>query len=652
MAIQERRGALGKALCMGVALATTWSAAAWAAHSEAEFLGDFGVASLAARLPQPLADAPGAVTVIDRETTRRSGARDLVDLLRWVPGFFVSGWSGAHRIASYHASLDEYGTRMQVNIDGRSVYSTFFLGGSSTAMTAIAIDDIERVEVLRGANSASFGTNAMFGVINVVTRHAGDTPGIAGRVAAGSNGIGDVYARAGGGAPGRSWRLSATSRGDEGFTHVPDTRRVDQFTLRGDLAVADGELMLVLGHQRLRTFNGFANDPTDKLHAVREAGDFAAVRWRRPLADGGEFVFAADMANESFDDHWDYELFPGFAVGADLGGTARRGNLEFQHIARVGESVRFVWGAAALTERTDAMPAFHVARVENDRLQLFAHAEWQPDPAWTVNAGGLLERHDAGGREFAPRLAVNWHLSPTQTLRAAATRAFRMPTLFESYADMRFFEVHTGMFVLRQFYNARPPEPERVVAREIGYLVQWPQWRANLDVRIFGERSERLIMPVPNAAPAPHDSALTAANIGEIDTQGIEYHARWQPTLGTDIRIAQTFMQPSAPAGTRLANFVPRHIGSIGIMQSLPWNLELSGLLSAVDTVSARRIGARTIGHTVQLDLRLARAFRLGSARAEGALAWHAVSGEVPIYDPERRYAIPRQAFVSLAVEL
>jgi hypothetical protein len=145
--------------------------------TEADFFADVPTVLTVSRLAQPLQDTPGAVTVLDREWIRRSGARTLAELLRLVPGYLVSGYNGANPVAAYHAPVDELGTRNLVLIDGRSVYSSTYLGGTLHGMYVLSLEEIERIEVLRGSNSAAFGANALFGVINVITRHPQDTMG-------------------------------------------------------------------------------------------------------------------------------------------------------------------------------------------------------------------------------------------------------------------------------------------------------------------------------------------------------------------------------------------------------------------------------------------------------------------------------------------
>ncbi|MBY0339635.1 MAG: TonB-dependent receptor plug domain-containing protein, partial [Rhodocyclaceae bacterium] len=99
---------MGMSMCVGSA----WAGAQGLA--EDGYLGELPVVLSVTRLAQSLADTPGAVTVLDRDLIRRSGARTVAELMRFVPGFIVSGWNGANAITNYHASLDEYGSRLQV----------------------------------------------------------------------------------------------------------------------------------------------------------------------------------------------------------------------------------------------------------------------------------------------------------------------------------------------------------------------------------------------------------------------------------------------------------------------------------------------------------------------------------------------------------
>ncbi len=123
--------------------------------SEADFLAELPVVLSASRLTQPLSEAPGAVTVIDRELIAASGAREIADLFRLVPGFQVSYAGGANPVVTYHGLSGQFSRRMQVLVDGRSLYSPSFVGGVDWNHIGIAIEDIERIEVVRGTNTAA-----------------------------------------------------------------------------------------------------------------------------------------------------------------------------------------------------------------------------------------------------------------------------------------------------------------------------------------------------------------------------------------------------------------------------------------------------------------------------------------------------------------
>ena len=126
--------------------------------SEKDYLADVPIVLSVSRLPQRLSEVPGAVTIIDRQMIRMSGARDVADLLRFVPGFRVSNsFESNTPQGSYHTNLSDYSNHMQVMVDGRSVYSSYLQGSTGPGLQTVALDDIERIEVYRGSNSAAYG---------------------------------------------------------------------------------------------------------------------------------------------------------------------------------------------------------------------------------------------------------------------------------------------------------------------------------------------------------------------------------------------------------------------------------------------------------------------------------------------------------------
>lgn len=193
----------------------------------------------ATRLQQPAAAVPGSISVLDRQLIKASGARTLPEVLRLVPGMLVVPMSGnpPQTTVNYHGSSATQARRLQVLIDGRSVYRTAFAQVDWDELP-LALEDIERIEVFRGPNTVSYGANALMAVVNVITRMPRDSHGTHLKITQGQQGISDWYARHGMGWEGGDLRLSLSGLQDDGFdtradgSPFRDDRRLTRFNLR------------------------------------------------------------------------------------------------------------------------------------------------------------------------------------------------------------------------------------------------------------------------------------------------------------------------------------------------------------------------------------------------------------------------------------
>ena len=197
-------------------------AAANAIADDELFFGDFPIVASVSRLPQVVSEAPAAVTVIDREMIRASGMRNVADLLRLVPGFQVTSANQDPAVVAYHGLnggliSEEYTPRVQVLIDGRSQYSPLFKSGVNWNLLPIALEDIERIEVIRGPNTVAYGANAFLGVINIITEESSLSKGWMLSAARGNNGIRDETLRWGGKVAATDMRLTYHRLADAGF---------------------------------------------------------------------------------------------------------------------------------------------------------------------------------------------------------------------------------------------------------------------------------------------------------------------------------------------------------------------------------------------------------------------------------------------------
>ena len=190
----------------------------------------------ATRLKQSPAAVPGSMTVIDSALIHATGARDISELLRLVPGMMVGNISGNQAAVNYHGTNATQARRMQVLIDGRSVYRAG-LATVDWSDIPVAMEDIERIEVFRGPNTVSYGANALMAVVNIITRRPADSHGTRMKVTRGQRGINDFYASQGLGWEDGDMRLSLSGQQDDGFdtdrtgADYHDSRRLDRFNL-------------------------------------------------------------------------------------------------------------------------------------------------------------------------------------------------------------------------------------------------------------------------------------------------------------------------------------------------------------------------------------------------------------------------------------
>ena len=212
--------------------------------TESEYLGEVPTIITASRMPQLQSEAPAAVTVIDAETIRATGVRNLVELMQLVPGFQIGFYDSSQPVVTYHGLADQFPRHMQVLVDGRSIYSPMFRGAFWLDLT-IAIEDIERIEVIRGPNTVTYGSNAFFGVINIITLHASQQTGTFIKVIAGTNGMRDGTVRHAWQVGEHNFRITGAWQEDNGFETRDDDVQVGFLDFTGDLRLGAADTLEV-----------------------------------------------------------------------------------------------------------------------------------------------------------------------------------------------------------------------------------------------------------------------------------------------------------------------------------------------------------------------------------------------------------------------
>lgn len=380
--------------------------------SEQDFLAEVPVVLSASRLAQPMSEAPVAVSIITDEMIRASGFRRIPDLFRLLPGFNVGYIRGDRASVTYHGLADESARRLQVLVDGRSIYSPGFDNVDWSSLP-IAIEDIERIEVVRGPNAATYGSNSFQAVINIITRHPAQDRGVYASVRAGERDIADGLLRVGSKIDDLDYRLTLATRGDDRFASIPDRQQVNLASFRGDYRIdAINHFEVHLGYSDGHREQGFFGDPFDPPRRSSAQNRALQLYWQRvPDADSATSLRFSHTETRTTDAYFVDDV-PGldFGVPFDNSVDVARSTLEFQHTARPVSSVRTVWGAEARRDETLSRDFFGDAELEGEVYRLFCQMEWHITPAMAAayrrHAGKPLlhgDRYLAARRaEFPP----------------------------------------------------------------------------------------------------------------------------------------------------------------------------------------------------------------------------------------------------------
>ncbi len=606
-----------------------------AVPTERDIYGEVPVVLTASRLRQPLLDTPAAVTVLDRELIRLSGAREVVELFRLVPGFVLITDNGNTQAVTLHGLADIYSRRFQVLVDGRSIYLPS-VGGVAWSELGIALDDIERIEVIRGPNSATYGSNAFLGVINIITRHASTAPRLrlAGR--RGMDRIRDGYLTAAGSAAGGAldWRLTLGRESDTGFERRPDRRDLRSLNLRVDWqqSLTDSWFVGLGGTQGVRG-DGRLDDSDDPPRDADVRWAWQQLRWTRVYGEEELTVQLFHQSRKSSEPYTArYTNLKGTGLSAvasmDESYASERADLEVQWMREPRPGLRWVLGASARLDRVRTQRFFGRGDwLENHVQRLFGTFEIAASRRLTVHGGAMLERDGISGWKLAPRLALNLRIHPRGTLRLAVSRAHRTPLLVEERGrTVDTFVTALGDIQVPLIVASGGLTAERILSREIGLVVHGRHLTGNL--RVFREDLSDAIHAIGRPATVSLPPPLGPVSVKAYDfvngpsavVQGAELEAAWRrgPLLAR-LGYAYTAIGGRGPEAEGLERSAPRHTWSLLAGWRLPRGWTLSGVYYYIGKFQALGF-ADEIGAVRRLDLRLARRVRRGGSRGELAL--------------------------------
>lgn len=570
------------------------------AVSEDDYIGDVPKVLTVSRLAQSIADTPAAVTVIDSDTIRASGALDIPELFRLVPGMYVGVNAGyvysTNHTVSYHGMTNAYAGTMQVMINGRSVYNSLF-GGVKWSELPLAIADIERIEVTRGPNAASYGANSFFGVINIITKSGADLPANS-VISSHGNGRNELFYRHAGVADSLNYRVTAGYRQDEGLDNRNDFKRTRLMNAALDYRLnSTNNIVFELGlAEGARGEGNIKEDNLILLPRTKEVNNYyALVRWHHQWSDTSDIQLQAYHSHDSSNDPvTSSNLRPVVndllvasavsqdAIAADITKTARqrrnaraaaaslratasglgsyylnidndvemeRSDIELQQTFSAGKNIRAVWGGSVRRDTLYAPFFLNTKKTDHFDLQrLFAHVEWSPHPMWTVNTGAMIEHNDFTGTDTSPRASLHFKPTNNQAIRLGISSALRTPNYVEEKFKNRYFlptrlsAPLPSALLLQINDNNGDLKPEQIISREIGY---WGKWdKLTLDARVFNDSISNIIRDGAGEKIIPPAGVLVLnrrgqierqANRGEATVEGIELQTQWKFNESTQL---------------------------------------------------------------------------------------------------------------------
>ncbi|MEY8204949.1 MAG: TonB-dependent receptor, partial [Bermanella sp.] len=476
---------------------------------------DIPLVLTAARLRQSQLDAPASVTVIDADTIAALGFKDLEDVFRLVPGMLVGyhgGFGEKLPLVSYHGTQAAEHRRLQVLIDGRSVYKPA-LARVEWADIPLAIEDIERIEVIRGPSAATYGANAYLATINILSKHPDAKQGTVVKLRAGNRQVADAYLNISNRVGNTNIHLTLGSKHKSGF----DSLRNDTGNNRDSVASTFVQMRTfsqLNSHASLEWQAGFKSGTNqqgqtlNKYLAYNDEEDIMArdlFAWSKYNHEFSSTQFAhLQLYSQHFQRHTDWnacKLTDDRICGDfDYNITETKSEIEYQHTSNWNAQLRSVAGARVRLDEFDSI-TYNGGQSDNTNSSLFANVEYRFAEHYVANMGGMMESDRLNGEHFSPRVALNYHLTPAQTVRFIYSEAIRSPNLYEKggqlFTTMKNVTVNGepqgGDVTEVMHFGNEHLQNEKIYSHEISYFGLLRSIDAQLDLKLFYDELSGLI---------------------------------------------------------------------------------------------------------------------------------------------------------------
>ena len=373
-------------------------------------------------------DVPAALYVITQDAIRRSGLTTLPELFRLVPGMQVAQINANKWAISIRGFNDLFSNKLLVLIDGRSIYNRSF-SGVFWDVEDLLVQDIERIEVVRGPGGAMWGANAVNGVINIITKSAADTKGTSVNLSAGTFDRDQTSVRYGGAAGGAAYRVysqwsdyaaslspAGTAAGDT-WNSLTMGGRVD-WTQGADAVMAQGNFTTGKSHPLWKELAGPVPGVIATTNGVSDIQSSSLLgRWAHTRPDGSVFQAQAFKTSRHRDE-------------TTLVDSEDIVDIDLQYHTTIGGRHDVVLGGGYRDDNFTSQGTFtlDIAPAEGRVANAFLQDEISLGRRFKLTIGSKLEHDNLAGWGVLPSVRAMWNVTPTtQRLWAAISRARRTP---------------------------------------------------------------------------------------------------------------------------------------------------------------------------------------------------------------------------------
>lgn len=582
-----------------------------------EELMDIEVTSVS-RTEERLGDAAAAIAVVTNEDIRRSGATTIAEALRGVPGLYVAQRNSNSWAVSARGFSSVNSEKLLVLNDTRSVYTPLFSGVAWDVQDYL-LQDIDRIEVIRGPGATLWGSNAVNGVINITTKHSRDTQDLYLEGGAGTEDDVIAGARYGGtlGEQG-TFRVYGKYRERDGTEHShPDTNddwRLGQVGFRGDWETASGDSIMVVGG----AYDGDIGQLAPAIEIIGRAGPTGDLE----ASVSGGHILGAWIHRIDEHTHWRARAYydrtrrddPSYLDELDTI------DLDLQHGLLLAQRHQLLWGLNfRYTDNRNVGKGLFNLDPDSSADTVysgFIQDQITLTDALKVTIGTKLEENEFSDLEVQPSVRVSWAISPEHTVWSSISRAVRVPTRLER--DIAVDASDPALDPVFRLLGNPDLESEELTAYEAGY--RWvPSATLSIDLAAFYNRYDKLVsfeLGTPFVdATGRTIVPLVNQNLNEGDGRGLEALVTYAPRENWRLSATYSYLDLNLHThgmdlnrGELYEGATPRHQLAVRSLLDLPAGLQfdlhfryLSDVRSSPDIVTGEGID----GYST-LDARLA----------------------------------------------